>query len=467
MVISASTRNNSRARQAIATAGLAGFCALALQPAGAAGVNERAGSVPTKEIDDQINAATGDLEEASKVVNDLKNELTAVQEKLSVAQTKLANANASVSQAQGAAAAAQAKLDAATVSVAKANAEVAVIRTQIEVLNGQIALLARTVYISGGRFEELQILIESKNPAEIAERLAALKRVSRGNTVVRDEMAAAQVALAAKLEELRHFRDVAEASQADATAELDKAATSQQEAQSAQGEVAEIVAKQQALLQVAATHKHEVKAMYDQLLAEQRHIAAVAKARAEQEARQEAARLKAAADAAKKGKPPAVSPPAGTPSVGTPDASGPGTLPTGGLIWPIPGHSAGGRTGWRVHPVYGYRSCHTGDDIGAGSGTPILAAASGTVVLAESGGPYGNHTLISHGGGLATMYAHQSRFAVSAGAKVSQGDVIGYVGSTGYSTGPHLHFEVHVNGIPYEPMGWFGQSKHPVDCWSG
>lgn len=462
MVISGSARNNSRARQVIATAGLAGFCALALQPAGAAGVNERAGSVPTKEIDDQINAATGELEDASKVVNDLKDELAAVQEKLSAAQTKLATANASVSQAQGAAAAAQAKLAAATVSVAKTNTEVAVIRAQIEVLSGQIALLARTVYMSGGRFEELQILIESKNPAEIAERLAALKRVSRGNAVVLDETAAAQVALAAKLEELRQLRDVAEASQADASAELDKAAASQQEAQSAQAEVAEIVAKQQALLQVAATHKHEVKAMYDQLLAEQRRIAAIAKARAEQEARQEAARLKAAADAASKGKPPTGSPP-----VGTPDASGPGTLPTGGLIWPIPGHSAGGGTGWRVHPVYGYRSCHTGNDIGAGSGTPILAAASGTVVLAESGGPYGNHTLISHGGGLATMYAHQSRFAVSAGAKVSQGDVIGYVGSTGYSTGPHLHFEVHVNGIPYEPMGWFGQSKRPVDCWSG
>ncbi|MEI8084222.1 MAG: M23 family metallopeptidase, partial [Actinomycetes bacterium] len=114
-----------------------------------------------------------------------------------------------------------------------------------------------------------------------------------------------------------------------------------------------------------------------------------------------------------------------------------------------------------------YRSCHTGDDIGAPSGTPIRAAASGTVVSTDSGGAYGNNTLISHGGGLATMYAHQSRFAVRPGQKVTQGQIIGYVGSTGWSTGPHLHFEVHVNGIPYEPMGWFGDSRYPVVCWTG
>jgi murein DD-endopeptidase MepM/ murein hydrolase activator NlpD len=134
---------------------------------------------------------------------------------------------------------------------------------------------------------------------------------------------------------------------------------------------------------------------------------------------------------------------------------------TGKLIWPMPGYSAGGGVGWRVHPVYGYKSCHTGVDISAPSGTQIIAARGGTVIWTKSGGPYGNNTLIDHGNGLATFYAHQTSFAVSGGERVRKGEVIGYVGSTGYSTGPHLHFEVHINGVPHDPMGWFGGTKTP------
>jgi murein DD-endopeptidase MepM/ murein hydrolase activator NlpD len=120
--------------------------------------------------------------------------------------------------------------------------------------------------------------------------------------------------------------------------------------------------------------------------------------------------------------------------------------------------------GSRIHPVYGYRSCHTGVDLGAPSGTPIRVTAAGVVVANASGGPYGNHTLVSHGNGLFSMYAHQSRFGAEEGQSVEAGQVIGYVGSTGYSTGPHLHFEIHVGGTPYDPMGWFGGEKVPVSC---
>jgi murein DD-endopeptidase MepM/ murein hydrolase activator NlpD len=123
--------------------------------------------------------------------------------------------------------------------------------------------------------------------------------------------------------------------------------------------------------------------------------------------------------------------------------------------------------GWRVHPVYGYKSCHTGEDIRGTYGTPILAAADGKVILVTSGGPYGLHTVISHGGGISTMSAHQSRTAVRAGEVVRQGQVIGYVGSSGWVTGPHLHWEVHVNGVPYDPLGWFGSPRVPVPCWNG
>jgi murein DD-endopeptidase MepM/ murein hydrolase activator NlpD len=118
-----------------------------------------------------------------------------------------------------------------------------------------------------------------------------------------------------------------------------------------------------------------------------------------------------------------------------------------GLIWPVSGP---------VTSPFGYRwgRLHAGIDIGVGYGTPIHAAASGTVVLAGWTGGYGNNTCIDHGGGLATCYAHQSSYAVSAGAHVSQGQVIGYVGSTGHSFGAHLHFEVRINGTPVDPLGY-------------
>ena len=114
--------------------------------------------------------------------------------------------------------------------------------------------------------------------------------------------------------------------------------------------------------------------------------------------------------------------------------------------------------------MYGYRSCHTGVDLGASSGTPIHVTAAGIVVSTASGGPYGNHTLVSHGNGLYSMYAHQSRFQAKEGDVLQQGDIVGYVGSTGYSTGPHLHFEIHIGSQAYNPLGWFGGEKTPVSC---
>jgi len=121
-----------------------------------------------------------------------------------------------------------------------------------------------------------------------------------------------------------------------------------------------------------------------------------------------------------------------------------------GLIWPVNGP---------VTSPFGYRCLaglcrmHEGVDIGVGEGTPIQAAASGTVISAGWDGGYGNLIVLDHGGGLATAYAHQSSFAVTGGA-VSQGQVIGYVGCTGRCFGAHLHFEVRVSGAAVDPLGY-------------
>ncbi|MFZ4515437.1 MAG: peptidoglycan DD-metalloendopeptidase family protein [Acidimicrobiia bacterium] len=108
--------------------------------------------------------------------------------------------------------------------------------------------------------------------------------------------------------------------------------------------------------------------------------------------------------------------------------------------------------GPRKHPIFGTVRNHDGIDFGAGMGTPIKAAAGGTVVRAGVLNGYGNVIVLDHGGGISTLYAHQSRFAVSSGERVAVGQVIGYVGSTGFSTGPHLHFEVRLNGRPVDPL---------------
>jgi murein DD-endopeptidase MepM/ murein hydrolase activator NlpD len=118
----------------------------------------------------------------------------------------------------------------------------------------------------------------------------------------------------------------------------------------------------------------------------------------------------------------------------------------------------------RKHPISGLWKQHKGVDFAAASGTPIRAAADGTIAFAGGQGGYGNVIVINHGGNVTTAYAHMSRFGkgMRAGTAVSQGDVIGYVGSTGWSTGPHLHYEFRVAGVPRDPMGMSVPTVQPL-----
>ncbi len=133
-------------------------------------------------------------------------------------------------------------------------------------------------------------------------------------------------------------------------------------------------------------------------------------------------------------------------------AEGP-ALGDGTFIRPVPGPITSG-FGNRTDPVTGATAFHAGLDFGAPCGTPIKAAGTGVVLSAGANGGYGNATLINHGNGLSTLYGHQSSIIVSAGQSVTQGQVIGYVGSTGKSTGCHLHFEVRVGGNPVNPTAY-------------
>ena len=187
----------------------------------------------------------------------------------------------------------------------------------------------------------------------------------------------------------------------------------------------QLIARQQGL---AATRRNSRASLVD-VRADARHYAAEAAALQAQSANV-AAQIRSAQSSS-----PAVT-----------YSSGDGTPSASGFIWPVGGPVVS-PFGWR------WGRMHEGIDIGAGYGTPIAAAASGTVIFAGWMGGYGNLIIVDHGGGIATAYAHQSSFAVG-GGPVSQGQTIGYVGCTGHCYGPHLHFEVRVNGSAVDPLGY-------------
>ena len=137
-------------------------------------------------------------------------------------------------------------------------------------------------------------------------------------------------------------------------------------------------------------------------------------------------------------------------------SGGGGAVGNGSFIWPVASYVyVSSRFGLRIHPITGQQKTHTGIDIASNQGTSIYAADGGTVTLASWNGGYGNCVMIDHGNGYVTLYGHMSSIAVSQGQTVNQGDTIGYVGSTGNSTGPHLHFEVLKNGTRIDPEQFY------------
>ena len=127
----------------------------------------------------------------------------------------------------------------------------------------------------------------------------------------------------------------------------------------------------------------------------------------------------------------------------------------GKMAWPIPGHNRiTSPYGYRIHPILNVKKFHTGIDIPGPTGSQVIAASEGTVVHSGWYGGYGKAVMIDHGGGILTLYAHNSSINVSKGQTVNRGDTIAKVGSTGMSTGPHSHFEVRKNGAYQDPVPW-------------
>ncbi len=169
-----------RTKAVLVAVGVAGLCAVAL------GAPQAVGTVPAAQIDDKVNQADDDLASANQKVNRVKEQLAQAEKKIAPAEAKLAKAQSDVEKARQQAAAAQESLDAAEAAVAAVQVEIKKLEAEIAELRSQIGALARVIYTSGGQYEEVQILFDSKDPAQFAERLASLRRVSQGNSKTLD-----------------------------------------------------------------------------------------------------------------------------------------------------------------------------------------------------------------------------------------------------------------------------------------
>ena len=384
-------------------------------------------------ISDRIDAAGEAVDSANAKVRKAMRTLARVRSQLPAAREQLRHATTRANAAEQAAAKAEAAAAAARAEMLRLATEQLTVKARIDRNAGRMGQLARAVY-QQGPFAEIEVVLNSQSPGDAMSRLASVDAVSRTQAGLQRELMTSKADLTMREVRLEALRVDAERDAQQAKDNADEAKAARADAARAKASVKRLIAKQKRSLKVAEDNRDDVIARLKELKAEQARIqAAAAKA-----AREEAARREAAGE--------------------SPES------PSGELTWPIPGGGVSAYVGPRTHPVYGYKSCHTGIDIRGATGTPVRAAHSGTVINNSSGGAYGNATLISGAGGLATFYAHLSRIDVNEGDRIKEGEVIGAVGTTGWVTGPHLHFEVHLSGTPYDPLGWFGQSKRSVGC---
>ena len=275
----------------------------------------------------------------------------------------------------------------------------------------------RDIYING-RLSYLDVVIGSKDFSDFANRLEVLKRIIDSDITLINEIKKERAEIEAHKQKL-------EADRAKLV-ELEKAALAKQ------AEIEQKKAERNVVLQKAQNDRATAMQAIEELNASSAQVSAMLKER-------QAARAAAAAAAAQ--------------SSGGQGASDNWVQGTGQLGWPVSGEITS-PYGYRVHPIWGTTIYHSGIDIGVDEGTPVHAADGGVVVWSGWMGGYGYAVVIDHGNGLSTLYGHNSELAVDEGQSVAKGQVISYAGSTGNSTGPHVHFEVRANGDPVDPMGY-------------
>jgi murein DD-endopeptidase MepM/ murein hydrolase activator NlpD len=388
-------------------------------------------------VDRKIDALENHLDDTSAALDTAYSKLNATKSKLPGAQAALEKAQASAEAAD------------------HAHAVVAAGRKRI-------AQFAAQIYQEQG-FGQLDVALSSTEPQQFADRLAMVDTVLDVQSSTMTRLTTEQANLTAMEDHLSALRADSDAKKKAAAAALAKAQAARDASAKAKADLEALAAQQQkqtaAFEDQVAADKKQLSAMKSEQAKLQRILAARA-AEARRKAA-EAARKRAAAEAAarkraaQQNKPAPPPAPSGGSSSGS--SGGGSSSSSGYLSRPV-------RTGWvssefgmRFHPIYHEWRLHSGRDYAVPCGTPVYASAGGTVIMAGWGGGYGNRIVIDHGlvrgSGLASTYNHLSRI-VTGGGHVSRGQLIGYSGTTGTSTGCHLHYETLQNGSFVDPRGW-------------
>ncbi len=361
---------------------------------------------------------------------DLTNQLSNIQQQMTNEANKKSEAEKTIGTVYEQLHAIQIELDTATAELKQVQAERIqldqdITKTEAELKEAQARLQSREkvfykrvrdIYING-RLSYLDVVIGSKDFSDFANRMEMLKRILQSDMDLINTIKTEREEIASKKAKLEEDRAK--------VLELEKVA------QEKQNLINQKKAERQAVLERAMNDRDTAERAYNELMASSASITAMLQQRA-------AERAAAVAAASQSG------------------GGGGGATwvqGTGQLAAPVNAPITSD-FGWRIHPIYGTRRLHAGTDFGVDEGTPVHAADGGVVVEAGWISGYGYTVIIDHGNGMSTLYAHNSDVAVSPGQTVSKGQVVSYSGNTGGSTGPHLHFEVRINGEPTDPMGY-------------
>ena len=359
---------------------------------------------------------------------DLTNQLSNIQQQMTNEANKKSEAEKTIGTVYEQLHAIQRDLDTATAELKQVQAERIqldkdITKTEAELKEAQARLQSREkvfykrvrdIYING-RLSYLDVVIGSKDFSDFANRMEMLKRILQSDMDLINTIKTEREEIASKKAKLEEDRAK--------VLELEKIA------QEKQNVINQKKAERQAVLERAMNDRDTAERAYNELMASSASITAMLQQRAAE---------RAAAAAASQG--------GGGGGATWVQGSGQLAAP---VVAPITSDF-----GWRIHPIYGTRRLHAGTDFGVDEGTPVHAADGGVVVEAGWVSGYGYTVIIDHGNGMSTLYAHNSEVAVSPGQTVSKGQVVSYSGNTGGSTGPHLHFEVRINGEPTDPMGY-------------
>ena len=281
-----------------------------------------------------------------------------------------------------------------------------------------------------GNVSYWSVLFNANSFSDLLDQINAISEVMDYDNQVMDNLAAARQAVADAKADLEENKAAEEAAKADLESQKAELETEQANVDSV---ISEIESQSSVYAQKMDELEDDSATIASQIAQAEKDY------QAQLEAQRKAEEAKKAQEEASKGQ----SSSSNSGSTNTP--SGGGSASSSGFLWPLSGYT-------RVSSPFGYRNCpfhgqelHGGCDVPAPSGTPIMATKSGVVVVSTYGSSYGNYVVIAHSDGSRSLYAHQSQRAVSVGQTVSQGQVIGYVGTTGSSTGNHLHFEIWLN----------------------